>query len=134
MDIMHLLFSFQGRSRRLHYWMAAISAWVVYIVVVGILANVTGMAQHPGLSVGSILVLPFVVAYIWVSLALGVKRCHDRDKSGWWLLLFGLASLTVIGILWPFIELACLDGTPGPNRFGPSPKGLGEPTVAVPAA
>jgi uncharacterized membrane protein YhaH (DUF805 family) len=132
MDIMNLLFSFQGRMRRLHYWMISISAWVVYVVIVAILMSVLGIGRSPGSPAGLIL-LPFVVAYAWVALAVGVKRCHDRDKSGWWLLLFGVVSLTGIGLLWPFIELGCLDGTQGPNRFGPSPKGIGEAAVAVAA-
>lgn len=64
----------------------------------------------------------------WTFFAVMVKRLHDRDKSAWWLLLwwgvsaiggpftFGLVSLA-IGI-WMFIELGCLAGTPGPNRYG----------------
>ncbi len=48
MDITHLLLNFQGRIRRLHYWMASICAWVVYVVVVGILASVLGMAPVSG--------------------------------------------------------------------------------------
>jgi uncharacterized membrane protein YhaH (DUF805 family) len=130
MDIMHLLFSFQGRIRRLHYWMATICAWVVYLVIVGILASVLGIGRSPGSPAGLVL-LPFVIAYAWVTLALGMKRCHDRDKSGWWLLLFYVVP--VIGWIWGFIELGCLDGTQGPNRFGPSPKGIGESVVAVAA-
>jgi uncharacterized membrane protein YhaH (DUF805 family) len=130
MDITHLLFSFQGRTRRLHYWMASICAWVVYVVVVGILASVLGIGRSPGNPAGVIL-LPFVIVYAWVALAVSAKRCHDRDKSAWWLALFYLVP--VIGWLWGFIELGILDGTQGPNRFGPSPKGIGEAAVAVAA-
>jgi uncharacterized membrane protein YhaH (DUF805 family) len=53
-------------------------------------------------------------------LAVSVRRLHDLDRSGWWLLLV----LTVIGvillIIWDFIK-----GTAGPNRFGPDPLGGG---------
>ena len=77
-------------------------------------------------------------------LALGVKRLHDRDKSGWWILLFYVVPEVLNGadarphdsraracwwarsprsvlVIWGFIELGCLRGTAGPNRFGPDP-------------
>lgn len=46
-----------------------------------------------------------------------VKRAHDRNKSGWWALLY------VIVWPWALIELGFLEGTKGPNRFGPDPRG-----------
>jgi uncharacterized membrane protein YhaH (DUF805 family) len=52
-------------------------------------------------------VIPTVIVYI--------KRFHDRDKSGWWVLI-GLIPL--IGAIWLLVELGFLKGTPGPNRFG----------------
>jgi uncharacterized membrane protein YhaH (DUF805 family) len=79
---------------------------------------------------------------LWSSLATGVKRLHDRDKSGWWILLFWLTPIVLsaaartaihggagvlltlasfaIGI-WAFIELGCLPGVRGPNFYGPDP-------------
>jgi uncharacterized membrane protein YhaH (DUF805 family) len=59
---------------------------------------------------------------IWPSLAVQVKRWHDRDKSGWMVLI---NFIPIVGFLWTFIECGFLDGTPGPNKYGPSPKGLG---------
>lgn len=54
----------------------------------------------------------YSLAVLVPSIAVGVRRRHDTDHSGWWLLL-------------PFVNLyfACIDGTPGINRFGPGPKG-----------
>jgi len=54
-----------------------------------------------------------------------VKRYHDRDKSGWWILIL---FIPLVGFIWFLIELGCLPGTPGPNRFGPDPLG----TTALP--
>jgi len=51
-------------------------------------------------------------------LMFGVKRCHDRDKSGWWILL---SVVPVIGWIWAIIELGCLKGADGPDRYGPDP-------------
>jgi uncharacterized membrane protein YhaH (DUF805 family) len=55
------------------------------------------------------------------NLAVAVRRMHDQDKSGWWILI-GLVPL--IGGIWLLI-LYFIDGTPGPNRFGQDPKGRG---------
>ncbi len=55
---------------------------------------------------------------IWPALAISVKRWHDRDKSGWWVLI-GLVPL--IGGLWALIETGFLPGTEGDNQYGPDP-------------
>jgi len=57
----------------------------------------------------------------WASLALTVKRWHDRGKSGAWALL-GL--IPIVGWTWQGIKCGFLEGTLGPNRFGPSPRGI----------
>jgi uncharacterized membrane protein YhaH (DUF805 family) len=54
---------------------------------------------------------------LWPALALSVKRWHDRDKPGWWVLV-GL--IPVIGWLWLVIENGLLRGSAGANRFGES--------------
>ncbi len=51
-------------------------------------------------------------------LAVTVRRLHDTDRRGWWILL-GL--IPIIGII-VLIVFYCTAGTPGPNRFGPDPK------------
>ena len=58
------------------------------------------------------------VPLIWISLALGVKRWHDRNKSGWWVLI---GMIPIIGPLWQFIEAGCMRGTVGANQYGPDP-------------
>jgi uncharacterized membrane protein YhaH (DUF805 family) len=85
---------------------------------------------------------------LWVYAATSVKRLHDRNKSGWWLLPFfvlpGLynqfenrlpdsyamvvpALVIFILMIWGFIEMVCLRGTPATNRFGPDPLASSEP-------
>ena len=61
-----------------------------------------------------------LVAAIWPGLAIYVKRCHDRDKSGWWLLIL---LIPYLGSLVIFVSLGLMEGTRGPNRFGPDPLG-----------
>jgi uncharacterized membrane protein YhaH (DUF805 family) len=129
------LFSFQGRQRRLYFWIVAI----VIAVIQAIVWNVTvGPAYMAALTTGAPVNMSGFGLYglaslvlLWPNLANDVRRCHDRDKSGWWLVLMAFACITIIGALWPLIELGFLDGTPGPNRFGPSPKGMtGAPAAA----
>ncbi len=134
------LLSFQGRQRRLHFWIIALVLAVVNSVIYSFtigpayVAMLTGSGS-PGAMFGGMAIIGWIVelALLWPSLANSVKRCHDRNKSGWWLIAYYLACFTIIGALWPLIELGFLDGTPGPNRFGPSPKGIAGPAVA-PAA
>jgi uncharacterized membrane protein YhaH (DUF805 family) len=57
---------------------------------------------------------------IYLALALYAKRWHDRDKSGWWSLII---LIPIIGAVWMLVELGILEGTRGPNRFGPDPLG-----------
>jgi uncharacterized membrane protein YhaH (DUF805 family) len=48
-------------------------------------------------------------------LAVSVRRLHDTDRSGWWILIF---IIPLIGWIW-LVVLYCFPGTPGANRFGP---------------
>ncbi len=98
------------------------------------------------LFVVSLAVLAVGLALLVTGLAVAAKRLHDRDKSAWWLLIFyllpgvlatigtgvsmatdswfavGLFGAVALAIsIWAFIELGCLRGTLGPNRYGPDP-------------
>jgi len=106
--------TFTGRSPRSEYW---------YFVLFQVIANL--VAGLIGAEIGLKLIGTFVEVLLFLpGLAVGVRRLHDIDKSGWWLLL-GLVPL----IGWVFIIIwACTKGTLGPNRFGPDP--LPAPTWA----
>ena len=134
MDFKNLFLSFDGRTRRMHFWLGLLILWVVETIVVSVTfgANMsTGfLTGNPGavsnIFAGTGLFGGLIcVALLWPSLALQVKRWHDRDKSGWWVLI---SFVPIIGALWILIECGFLDGTPGPNRFGPSPKGVTGPS------
>jgi len=111
-------FSFSGRARRREYW------WflVLTVIVVSVLAVVDAMvfgvnwwAYDGGDGpLASLADLFFLIP----TLAVSVRRLHDRDKSGWWLLI---AILPLIGFLFLFYNYISV-GTPGDNRFGPDPK------------
>jgi uncharacterized membrane protein YhaH (DUF805 family) len=143
MDWMYFLFGFQGRINRAKYWL-----FVLISVIVGILLSALTYAfQTIGLGALGIIIAVIVdVALFVAGIGVGIKRLHDRDRSGWWLLVFylvpgflfgvgaGLAMATARGAIsmilalvafvllaWAFVELACLRGTVGQNRYGPDP-------------
>ncbi len=113
---------FSGRSRRTEYWMFTLG-YVIALVVLGILLGVAGAIGDPngisGLSVTALSILGLVVLALFIpSLAVQVRRFHDQDKSGWFVLL---GFIPYIGGL-IVIVFMCLPGTVGDNRFGPDPK------------
>lgn len=121
-----LLFSFQGRVNRAPYWYVHLVLGVIQTAIFGALFAIIvypamqtrdPLAIQSALNTMNILSLLFF-PLIWISLAVMVKRCHDRDKSGWWIFI---SLVPVIGAIWLFIDLGFLRGTPGPNRFGPDP-------------
>ena len=75
--------------------------------------------SNPEISSGvAILLVVLVIPLGWIALSLQVKRWHDRDKSGMWVLI---SMIPIVGPIWSFIECGCLPGTPGPNSYGPDP-------------
>jgi uncharacterized membrane protein YhaH (DUF805 family) len=124
--MMQLLFSFNGRIRRTNYWLGAIGAGLAYGVVAGLCLTLGIMMNH-GQGVGIIGMLLYLVVLffaMWTGLALQTKRWHDRDKSWVWVFI---NFIPLVGALWTLIECGFLDGTPGPNKYGPSPKGVTGP-------
>jgi uncharacterized membrane protein YhaH (DUF805 family) len=128
--MMQLLFSFDGRIRRTNYWLGALGAGAAYGVVLGICFTIMMMGRDSPLAmVGGLLCLVVYFFLLWTALALQIKRWHDRDKSWVWIFI---AFIPLVGPIWALVEVGFLDGTPGPNRFGPSPKGItGPATVAT---
>lgn len=114
--MMDLLFGFNGRINRAKFWLGTVCLIVVYIIL-GVISAAT---MNPDGSMGAIGIVVLIVylAMIWPSVALGVKRFHDRDKSGWWVLI---SLVPIIGGIWYLVECGFLEGTKGPNKFGPDP-------------
>jgi uncharacterized membrane protein YhaH (DUF805 family) len=61
--------------------------------------------------------VPLELMFLIACIMLHVKRCHDRDRSGWFVLVALVPPLNV----WYLIETMCLRGTKGSNRFGRDP-------------
>jgi uncharacterized membrane protein YhaH (DUF805 family) len=112
---------FAGRSRRKEYWMNYLFVVIVYIILSIIMGMgapsvdpVTGELSGGGAmaTIGGGLLLLFWLGSIIPIIAVSVRRMHDQDRSGWWVLC------PILNIVFLFIE-----GTKGPNRFGEDPKG-----------
>lgn len=114
-DWQDLLFQFDGRINRAKYWLGFLIVAVAGVIVAGIAAAVNSNAFW-GLAGLALLAL------LWPSIAIEIKRWHDRDKSGWWWLI---RLVPFIGGLWVLIECGFLEGTQGPNQYGPDPLGGG---------
>lgn len=108
MGIMTLWFSPKGRASRSDLWLRTYLAFagicIIAIIIDGLLD------RELFLSIIQLLA-------IWVYVIVQIKRCHDRDRSGWFIVLYLIPLVN----LWPLIEICFLKGTAGANRFGEDP-------------
>jgi len=100
---------FTGRARRTEYWMFVLFN-VIIACVLGFIESLLGM---PGIISGL-----YSLAVLIPSLAVGARRLHDTNRTGWWLLIGLVPFIGVIVLIIFFV----LPGTPGENSFGPDPK------------
>ena len=157
---------FSGRSRRKEYWM-----WILFVVlasiVFGILDSVLGLGgrdtQESGAPpngfmgvvgvMGGVLSTLFALATLIPGLAVSVRRLHDVDRSGWWLIWSlvpyligavlltsvdatgGIGGLAILGVILflagaiagiVLLVWVCTSGTVGTNRYGPDPMDTSE--------
>lgn len=115
--------NFRGRARRSEYWWWFL-AYIIIIFVLGFVERaVLGsgsaeMASGDGAVSASfnagILSGLFMLAAVIPSIAVGVRRLHDVDRSGWWLLISFIPLIGALVLLYWNVQ----PGTPGPNRFG----------------
>ncbi|HEY3949117.1 DUF805 domain-containing protein [Phenylobacterium sp.] len=135
-------FDFRGRTTRLGYWRQNL----LFSILLGFDMVLT-VASAASLRRGAAILLVPLPALIVAAVAVGVRRLHDRDRSGWWLVVFwlfptllsagaqevahlggpaaveaALLSLPGLGLsLWGVVEMGFLSGSRGVNRFGDNP-------------
>lgn len=168
MDYVWYLFRFDGRINRARCWLAVviIICWMLFLSLMLFgAAHLFGATMPEQFNIGPNRIFDFIdpaawrslppanytalfiqtvetPLFLWVYLATSVKRLHDRDKSGWWMVpffvlpglysqfgdrlgdswfnvLFGLSAFAFT--VWGFVEMYCLRGTKGTNRFGADP-------------
>ena len=106
---------FSGRSRRKEYWYFALFVIIISFVL-SIIDLLTGAyARTVGVGLLSSI---FSLAVLIPSIAVTVRRLHDIDRSGWWLLI---ALVPLVGWI-VLLVFSVQEGTPGSNRYGPNPK------------
>lgn len=132
---------FSGRSRRMEYWMFQLLNIIVMCLLLALLfggipweaftdpESLEAQAAQPGVLfwVGLGLLMIWALGTFIPSLAVTIRRLHDRDMSGWWYLGFIVASIIpLVNIVASigFLVIMVLPGTPGENRFGPDPLGI----------
>ena len=113
-DLKQFYFSPGGRVNRQQWWLRLVLPYFVIMVVLTYLDLLSGY-YDPTLGVGLLSGI-FALLTLVPGVIVHIKRFHDRDKSGWWMLI---VFIPLIGALWLIIELGFLRGTEGPNRFGP---------------
>jgi uncharacterized membrane protein YhaH (DUF805 family) len=165
MDTRWFLSRFEGRINCARYWRLVLiilgsmflalvllaKVCSVYGIPAGILAidlGVLSASFQPDDTETATALFPRLVTLLmtlvfgWFYAIASIKRLHDRNKSGWWMILFIVAPglyvqfgdllhgsgirffvrlAALIAFIWGFVEMACLKGTSGPNRFGPDP-------------
>ncbi|MFH1894024.1 MAG: DUF805 domain-containing protein [Candidatus Zixiibacteriota bacterium] len=109
MTLSQILFSFDGRINRAKLWGYSLLLTLVVWIGLGLDMVTTGQL--------GVFYIITAVATIWPSLAIAVKRCHDRNRSGWFILV-GFIPLVN---LWYLVEVGFLRGTDGSNQYGPDP-------------
>jgi uncharacterized membrane protein YhaH (DUF805 family) len=108
--------NFSGRACRSEYWY-----WVLFVILADIVAGIIDYLL--GMQIVSSL---FGLVTLLPGIAVSIRRLHDLDRTGWWILL---ALIPLIG--WIILLIWYISkGTDGPNRFGPDPLA----TLAIPAA
>lgn len=100
---------FTGRAQRQEYWMFFLFNMIITIAI-GFLEGFTGTLGMIGIIYSLAILLP--------GLAVSIRRLHDTNRSGWWLLI-GLIPLLGTIVLLVFMAL---DSHPEENQYGPNPK------------
>ena len=107
--------TFSGRATRAENWW-----WVLFTLLAGIMLAVVDIVTRTMGMFGDLGLLGqlFELAVLVPSLALGARRLHDINRTGWWLLLlFVIVIGWIVLIMW-----AIKQGNKGPNKYGPDPR------------
>jgi uncharacterized membrane protein YhaH (DUF805 family) len=107
---------FHGRARRKEYWLFFLGNFIVSSILVAIDSRL----ERAGIERRADLAYLYSLAVILPSIGVSIRRLHDTDRRGWWLLLFLIPVVGAIVLIVFYVQ----DGTVGENRFGPDPKAI----------
>jgi uncharacterized membrane protein YhaH (DUF805 family) len=101
-------FNFRGRLSRAGFWWQTLLIWILFMVINAFFLPV----------LGNVATWLFSLLGIYALAALAVRRLHDRNLSGKWLLV---VLVPIAGAAWLFWQLACRKGIVDSNRWGKNP-------------
>jgi uncharacterized membrane protein YhaH (DUF805 family) len=107
--------NFNGRARRSEYWYYSLMNLII-LIIAAVIDNVVGLTL--GGAPYGVLYSLYALAVFIPGLAVSVRRLHDVNKSGWFILI---ALIPLIGAIW-LLVLFCTEGTKGNNQYGADPK------------
>lgn len=107
---------FDGRAQRAEYWYFALVSIIISIVLT-MIDGATG--SFNAMSGFGLLSGIYTLAVIIPTIAVGVRRLHDTNRTGWWILL---ALVPLIGFI-VLIVFFVIDSDPSANQYGKNPKG-----------
>jgi uncharacterized membrane protein YhaH (DUF805 family) len=140
-DLFEFMFGASGRINRATYWRSLVVFGIAGLFAGIILLTAASLAAPLFIVTVAVIFLPWL---IW-GFAIHTERLHDRNKNAWWLVTFylvpgmlghfakttwfvgatGAALQCILALaasalsIWGFVEIGCLPGTAGPNRYGP---------------
>ena len=116
-DVIKQYAVFDGRAGRPEYWWFFLINTIISVILDLVIPGATGQV------LGAI----YALAVLLPSIGVGIRRFHDTNRTGWWLLV---SLVPLVGWIWIIVLLA-LAGDDGPNRYGPPSGTLWEPDTIV---
>jgi uncharacterized membrane protein YhaH (DUF805 family) len=110
--------TFGGRAGGTEYWWFVLFGTIVF--------GLASLLDHAAFGRHALLWATYTLVLLMPYVAVAVRRLHDTDRSGWWLLLVFVPLGNIVLLVW-----FCLPSTPGPNRFGPMPDSIWDEGVAA---
>ena len=104
------LFSTRGRIRRKDYWITSIVISIIFAIPLAILVPIMQGGSGATGFLSFIMVIIYLL-FLYISIALGIRRCHDLGHSGWWILI-------PLYVFWLLFQ----KGQEGENKYGADPK------------
>ena len=109
--------NFSGRASRSEFWLFTLFTFIMSVIMMILDTWIARIAFLEFDVIYSPLSNIFTIAIFIPSLSVAVRRLHDINRSGWWLLI----QLTIVGIFFPILYWYCKDGDEKENRFGAKP-------------
>jgi uncharacterized membrane protein YhaH (DUF805 family) len=113
MTVLQRYADFSGRAMRIEYWMFFLFNFLIAFAI----GFVFGLAGLP--DVANVLGLIYSLAVLIPGIAVGVRRLHDTNRSGWWLLIGLIPIIGAVVLIIFFVQDSGAD-----NQYGPNPKGV----------